>query len=55
VNLQGDDIEAIIKNRENLIDASMEVGLEVNVEKTKYMFLTVEEHCLLRCFHGGIN
>jgi hypothetical protein len=39
VNLLGDNIDAIKKNRETLIDASKEVGLEVNTEKTKYMLL----------------
>jgi hypothetical protein len=40
VNLQGDNICAIKKNMETLIDASKEVGLEVNTEKTKYMLLS---------------
>jgi hypothetical protein len=35
----GDNIETIKKNAETLIDASKEVGLEVNAEKTKYMLL----------------
>jgi general stress protein 26 len=30
----------IKKNTETLIDASKEVGLEVNTEKTKYMLLS---------------
>jgi hypothetical protein len=40
VNLLGDNLDAIKKNTETLIDASMEVGLEINVEKTKYMLLS---------------
>jgi hypothetical protein len=40
VNLLGDNIDAIKKNIETLIDASKEVGLEVNIEKTKYMLLS---------------
>jgi hypothetical protein len=40
VNLLGDNIDTIIKNTETLIDASKEVGLEINVEKTKYMLLS---------------
>jgi hypothetical protein len=33
VNLLGDNIDAIKKNMESLIDATKEVGLEVNTEK----------------------
>jgi hypothetical protein len=33
-------IDTINKNAETLIDASKEVGLEVNVEKTKYMLVS---------------
>jgi hypothetical protein len=39
VNLLGDNIDAIKKNTETLIDANKEVGLEVNTETTKYMSL----------------
>jgi hypothetical protein len=35
VNLLGYNIETINRNTESLTDASKEVGLEVNVEKTK--------------------
>jgi hypothetical protein len=42
VNLLGYNIDSIKKNMETLIDASKEVGLEINVEKTKYMLLS---HC----------
>jgi hypothetical protein len=37
LNLLGDNIDTIKKSTEILIDASKEVGLEINVEKTKYM------------------
>jgi hypothetical protein len=40
VNLLGDNIDAIKKNMETLVDVSKEVGLEVNTEKTKYMLLS---------------
>jgi hypothetical protein len=39
VNLLADDIETIKKNTQTLTDAGKEAGLEVNAEKTKYMFL----------------
>jgi hypothetical protein len=40
VNLLGDNIDTIKKNTEILIDASKKVGLEINVDKTKYMLLS---------------
>jgi hypothetical protein len=40
MNLLGDNIDAIKKNMETYIDASKEVGLEVNTDKTKYMLLS---------------
>jgi hypothetical protein len=39
VNLLG-DTDTVKKNTATLIDASKEVGLEVNAEKTKYMLLS---------------
>jgi hypothetical protein len=39
VNLLTDNIDIIWKNTETLTDASKEVGPEINVEKTKYMWL----------------
>jgi hypothetical protein len=41
VNLLGDNIK---KNTETLIDASKEVGLEVNAEKTKYTCMLLSRH-----------
>jgi hypothetical protein len=38
VNLLGDNKDTIKKNMEALIDARKEVGLEINVWNTKYMF-----------------
>jgi hypothetical protein len=39
LNLLGDNMSAINKNTETLIDASKEAGLEVKTEKTKYMLM----------------
>jgi hypothetical protein len=40
VNLLGGNIYTINKNTETLIVASEEVGLEANIEKTKYMLVS---------------
>jgi hypothetical protein len=40
VNLLGDNMDTIKKNTKTVIDASKEVSLEINVEKSKYMLLS---------------
>jgi hypothetical protein len=40
VNLLGDNTDTIKKNTETLTDASKEVGLQINVKKTKHMMLS---------------
>jgi hypothetical protein len=44
VNLLGDNIDTINRNTETLIDASKEVGLEIIVEKTKYMLVPCDQN-----------
>jgi hypothetical protein len=40
VNLLGDNTDTINIKKETLIDVRMEIGLEISVEKTKYMLLS---------------
>jgi hypothetical protein len=44
VNLLGDNIDTINKNTQTLIDAGKEVGLELNIEKTKYMLVSWDQN-----------
>jgi hypothetical protein len=44
VNLLGDNIEAVKRNTETLINARKKVGLEVNVEKNKYMLVSCNQN-----------
>jgi hypothetical protein len=44
VNLLGDNIDTIKEITDTLIDAGKEVGLEINVEKTKYMLLSRQQN-----------
>jgi hypothetical protein len=40
VSLLGDSVNTIKKNTETLLDASRDIGLEINAEKTKYMIMS---------------
>jgi hypothetical protein len=39
-NLLGDSVNTIKKNSETLSEASRDMGLEINAEKTKYMIMS---------------
>jgi sorting nexin-29 len=40
VNLLGDSVSTIKENSETLLEASRDIGLEINAEKTKYMIMS---------------
>jgi hypothetical protein len=40
VNLLGDSVNTIKENSGTLLEASRDIGLEINVEKTKYMIIS---------------
>ena len=44
VNILGGSIHTIKENAEALIVASNEIGLEVNVDRTKYMFMSRDQN-----------
>jgi hypothetical protein len=44
VNLLGENTNIIKKNKEALLDASKEVGLEANAKKTKYILMQGGQH-----------
>jgi hypothetical protein len=44
MNLLRDNIDTVKKNTETLFGASKEVGLEINIEKTKYKLLSHQQN-----------
>jgi hypothetical protein len=40
VNLLGDSVNTVKENSETLLEASRDIGLEINAEKTKYMIMS---------------
>jgi hypothetical protein len=44
VNLLGDNIDTLKKNTKTLIDVGKVIGLEINVEKTKYRLLSCQQN-----------
>jgi hypothetical protein len=40
VNLLGDSVNTVEENSETLLEASRDIGLEINAEKTKYMIMS---------------
>jgi hypothetical protein len=43
VNLLGDSINTVKEDSETLSEASRDIGLEINAEKTKYMIVSLSE------------
>jgi len=44
VNILGGCVHTIEENTESLVVASREIGLEVNTDKTKYMFMSRDQN-----------
>jgi len=44
VNILGGSVHTIEENTESLVVASKEIGLEVNADKTKYVFMPQDQN-----------
>ena len=44
VNVLGGSVNTISRNTETLVVTSKEIGLEVNVDKTKYMVMSQDQN-----------
>ena len=47
VNIMGGSIHTIKKNKEALVVASKQIGLEVNADTTKYMIMCQDQNAVL--------
>jgi hypothetical protein len=45
VNILGDSLHTVKENAEALVVATMEIGLQVNADKTKYMVCNCNTRC----------